>query len=327
MSVAPLLALTSADPWLAAPSRSHRDVPAVAGAALRWAQRNGLRDSQRFIEFASRAFPETRPDRVALFAEWLIWVFHFDDELDEGALGRNPAEVARFCANLAESVRSPSENPLQRAFAQLWNRTVPGMSEVWRQRFVDDFLRYVQAIEKEAENRELKRVPDLAGYPDLRRCIAGPFMYDLMEPVIGVEVPPEIAETDVWWTLVNGAIDVIAWSNDIASREKETAHGDVHNYVLVAAHHLGLDDAASCAWVVDRIQERLRDMHTAARQLPALLRPLPHKQARDTSKVACTLLGAPRGHLDWLCESPRYAADSPGFHQIGAMLGGDEPAA
>ncbi len=74
--------------------------------------------------------------------------------------------------------------------------------------------------------------------------------------------------------------------------------------------------------MVDRIWERLRDIHAAA-----LLRPLPHKQARDTSKVACTLLGAPRGHLDWLCESPRYAADSPGFHQIGAMLGGDEPAA
>ena len=33
------------------------------------------------------------------------------------------------------------------------------------------------------------------------------------------------------------------------------------------------------------------------------------KESRDASKVAVTLLGAPRGHLAWLLESGRYETD------------------
>jgi hypothetical protein len=137
-------------------------------------------------------------------------------------------------------------------------------------------------------------------------------MFDLLEPALRVEVPERLVETRAWTTLLEGASDVVALSNDVASLAKERVFGDVHNYILVVSRALGMDTLQAAAWVNDRIAERIAEMHAAARALPAEFARLriDPGPARGASKVACALLGAPRAHLEWLMESGRYEVDA-----------------
>ncbi|WP_246082955.1 terpene synthase family protein [Nonomuraea diastatica] len=291
-----LLPLTERVPAMAAPCRMHPAVYAIEAAVLDWARRTGLRADPGvgFHRMAGRAFAEFDAAAAALFAQWLTWLFHLDDELDEGS-----CRLDIFDGML----RGAAGHPLEAAFADLWRVTSARMSDRWRSRFAVGLQRQHDACRTEADNRAAGRMPTLEEYPELRRGTVGPYLYDLVEPCLRVEVPGWVHDGEPWRRLVDACSDVTAWCNDVASRPKE--RGDVHNLVVLAMRQLGLGEREATAWVLDRIADRCQDMQEAARRLP--LADLAPKAARDVSKVACAYLAAPRAHLDWLLESQRYA--------------------
>lgn len=291
-----LLPLIERVPAMAAPCRMHPAVYAIEAAVIDWARRTGLRADPEvgYHRMAGRAFAEFDAAAAALFAQWLTWLFHLDDELDERS---GPLDI--FHGMLKGAAR----HPLEAAFADLWRVTSVRMSDPWRARFAVGLQRQYDACRTEAENRAAGRMPTLEEYPALRRGTVGPYLYDLVEPCLRVEVPVWVHESEPWQLLVNACSDVTAWCNDVASRPKE--RGDAHNFVVLAMRQLGLSEREATAWVLDRIAARCQDMRKAARRLP--LDDLEPKTARDVSKVACAYLAAPRAHLDWLLESKRYA--------------------
>lgn len=291
-----LLPLVERVPAMGAPCRMHPSVYAIEAAVIDWARRTGLRADPGvgFHRLAGRAFAESDAAAAALFAQWLTWLFHLDDELDEG-----PCPLDIFHGLLNGTAR----HPLESSFADLWRVTSARMSDHWRSRFAGHLKTQYDACRTEAENRLTGRMPTLGEYPALRRGTVGPYLFDLVEPCLRVEVPAWLHSSEPWQELVEACSDVTAWCNDVASRPKE--HGDPHNLVVLATREYGLDEPAATAWVLDRIAERCHDMHVAARRLP--LGDVDPKTARDVSKVACAFLAAPRAHLDWLLESTRYA--------------------
>lgn len=291
-----LLPLTERVPALARPCRMHPSVYAIEAAVIDWARRTGLRADPGvgYHRMAGRAFAEFDAAAAALFAQWLTWLFHLDDELDERG---GPLEV--FQGLLAGA----ASHPLEAAFADLWRVTSARMSDRWRARFAVNLRRQHEACRAEADNRASGRMPAIEEYPVLRRGTVGPYLFDLVEPCLRVEVPDWVHECESWQELVDACSDVTAWCNDVASRPKE--RDDAHNLVVLAGRQLGLAERDAVAWVLDRIARRCQDMRRAARRLP--LHDLPPAAARDVSKVACAYLAAPRAHLDWLLESARYA--------------------
>ncbi|GAA3119083.1 terpene synthase family protein [Streptosporangium carneum] len=396
VAAASLLPLIDRIPVMAAPCGMHPSIDRITVSLAEWTREVGLDTAAPagFDRMAARAFSGFGVDSTLLFAKWLTWLFHFDDEWDEKPAGRAvgivEAAFARLARHTVEAVlpcgvpetqaartgsragaqgtawtatvrprppasgqtRGPSPlptrsrsslqakglssvqarisapvseglppfqtraaaprpegvTPVEAAFGDLWEATAPRMSPRWRERFTRGLVAQGAACRTEAENRCAGRVPSVAEYPALRRGTAGPYLFDLVEPCLGVEVPVELRESPTWRTLVDACNDVTAWCNDVASHPKERANGDVHNYVTVAAHAFGLPDAEAVAWVNDRIAERAEDLRAAARRLPGLfdefgLSPL---QARNASRVACAFLTAPRAQLEWLLESSRY---------------------
>jgi hypothetical protein len=263
---------------------------------------------------------------VALFAEWLAWLFCFDDERDEGRLGSSPDELDRVWDALlaalggdaerhAEDQGTPADQAtpgraIEVALVDLWYPTSSGMGPGWRRRFVDHLELHRFGVRREAENRVAGRVPGLDEYPLLRRQTAGMFVWDLIEAILEVEVPPELASSVEWTNLKAAVSDVVAWCNDVASLAREEAQGEVHNYVLVAAEALSMDRTVAVDWVLGRIVERLADVHAAAGALPALFaqHEVPPSTAAEVSDVACVLTSAPRAYVEWLVASDRYAS-------------------
>ncbi|MFE3448174.1 terpene synthase family protein [Nonomuraea sp. NPDC059194] len=287
-----LTPLISRVPALAAPCRMHRSVHAIEAAVIDWTRRTGLHVDRRSAchRLAARAFAEFDARAAALFAQWLTWLFHLDDLVDE---------AGQPYPRLFEGTGA---HPLEAAFTDLWRATSATMSDDWRLRFATNLQRQADACRAQADNRVSGRVPTVEEYPALRRGTAGPFLYDLVEPCLRVEVPPELAAAEPWQALVEACADVAAWCNDLASLPKE--RGDAHNFVVVVTHELDLGEPEAVDWVLDRIAGRCADMRAAARRLP--LDELPARTARDVSKVACAYLTAPRAHLDWVTESERY---------------------
>lgn len=295
---------------LGAPCRHHKREREISAAVDRWAGRLVADPGPaRFGEMASRAFPETDADDVVLFGQWLVWLFAFDDLRDDGPIGRDEAATDRLYARV---LAGDASTPIAPTFGELWELTAPRATTGWRQAFQEHMAQHRAACRSEARFRQIGRSPTIHEYAVLRRQANGPFMFDLAEPILGVRLPDELRATRPWQTMLESCNDITAWCNDIASAEKERAQGDVHNYVLVIAqeHDVDLDTATDA--VLDRIARRVTDLEDAARALSLEFGrlDLDHKTARDASKVAVTLLGAPRGHLEWLLESSRYRTDS-----------------
>ncbi|MEV4381137.1 terpene synthase family protein [Streptosporangium sp. NPDC049644] len=312
MAAASLLPLAELVPAMSAPCRMHPSVDLIGAGLAGWARETGLEAPPRagFERMAGRAFAGFGVEAALLFAKWLTWLFHFDDEWDEKPAGRAAEIVETTFARLDLVARAPvhASSPVEIAFADLWKITAGRMSTRWRHRFLAGLAAQGEACRVEAENRCAGRVPSPAEYPRLRRGTAGPYLFDLVEPCLGVEVPAGLRESTTWRTLVDACNDVTAWCNDVASHHKERANGDVHNYVTVAATAFGLSDGAAVTWVNDRIAVRAEDLRISARRLPALFDrfELSTGQAREVSKVACAFLAAPRAQLEWLLESSRY---------------------
>lgn len=302
--------LTETVDALKAPCRRNKHEAEICQAVDAWAARQlGLGSAARFGEMASRAFPETDTDDVVLFGQWLAWLFAFDDLRDEGPIGRDERATDRFYA----TVLSGRGHPIADAFNELWQRISPRTTLGWQTAFHAHLQEHRVACWSEARFRLLGTPPTPYEYAQLRRKANGPFMFDLAEPILRVRLPDELRETSAWQGMLAACNDVTAWCNDIASAEKESAVGDVHNYVLVISHHTNVDLSAATVVVLDRIAERIGDLQEAARALPREFRRLgmSQKESCDASKVAMILLGAPRGHLEWLLESARYDSRQP----------------
>jgi hypothetical protein len=297
---------------LQAPCRRNKHESEICLAVDAWAaSRLGLGSRARFGEMASRAFPEADAADAVLFGQWLAWLFAFDDLRDDGPIGRDE----RATDQLYATVLTGCGHPIADAFGELWQRTAPRTALGWRTVFHAHLQEHRVACWSEARFRLLGTPPTPYGYAHLRRQANGPFMFDLAEPILRVRLPDELRATSAWRAMLAACNDVTAWCNDIASADKERAAGDVHNYVLVIAHQRGADLATATVPVLDRIAERIEHLQNAARALPGEFRRLAmtRKESCDASRVAMILLGAPRGHLEWLLESERYGSDSAIF--------------
>jgi hypothetical protein len=321
-----LLSLPERAAMFTGADRIHHDVWSIGATACAWARGAGLivgepdtppLERARFERLAARVFPAASADRITLYARWLIWLFAFDDARDDGPVGGSATAVDDLYGHLLMSLRRggprPGADPLELALNELWRATTPRMSRDWRRRFLTHMERHRAACVEEAVNRRTGRTPSLDEYPSLRRRSLGRFLFDLVEPVLGIEVPAAVVQTAPWQSLVEGFTDLTAWCNDVASHAVEAARDDPHNYVTVIAAAGGLDPVRAASRVIDRIAERATEIAAAARALPADLTALgvPADSVQEADEVAAVLVRAQGAQLEWLQECGRYGPGAP----------------
>ncbi|REE99474.1 terpene synthase family protein [Thermomonospora umbrina] len=334
MDAALVLSLADRVAALATRSGTHPAVQSIGGRADRWAAARRLVPGDpdgtplgraRFGKLAARLFPEGREDRVVLFTRWLIWTFALDDTIDDTPLGDSATAVHGLYADLLGALRrghsKPEAGPLEVALADLWRETAPGMSAHWRRRFLRHMEDHRTGLGQEAVDRRTGRMPGPAEFPALRRRGAAPYLYDLAEPTLGVELHPGLTAGPAWKALVEGTADMITWVNDVISYLKETGHGAapdrvLHNHVAVLRASGRMETPQAACRVVDLIAQRAPQVRDAARAVAAEFDRLAigPEGRRDTAAVVRALLQAPRAHLDWLTETGRYTlagAESP----------------
>ncbi|WBB61344.1 hypothetical protein O7599_01925 [Streptomyces sp. WMMC500] len=265
-----------------------------------------------FGRFAAAVYP--RSDRLELVAEWQVYNWIVDDQLDEGHVTRTPAQrlhtAAELPAQLDPDLDGPAPTgPLAAALADLWERTAKPLSRAWRERFAAhyrDFLWYT--VLPHAEPARIAG-QSLADFQRRRRLNSGCEMsFDLIEPANSAEIPAAVVASDAYRAVRDAANDVISWTNDIYSVGKETARGD-HDHLAAVLWRL---DGGTRQGALDRaaamVARRTEDFASACRDvrgMRALFGLAPDRWA--VVEESLTDLGSwIAGSLEWHGWSPRY---------------------
>ncbi|MDI2131137.1 terpene synthase family protein [Yinghuangia seranimata] len=287
-----------------------------------WARGLGLVSSEaaehrlasvRLGDFAAHVYPTAALEDLLLAADWIAWLDVLDDQNDDRRTALDPQGFEDFLARVAEVTSTGSygtgAGPIGEALRDLWTRTrTRGGARLCR-RLRLHLLDYLAGNLRQAAYRALGDVCDLAEYGALRRAAGGILVtFDLVEIAGGAELLPPVYYSRTYQRLLTAAGDVVCWTNDVLTLEKETATGDLLNLVTVlrAAHGGRRSDALARAQAL--MEGRLDDFLRAERDVPNLCTALALDPAQRQSLTACVdvLRAWMRGHAAWGLATSRY---------------------
>ncbi len=304
------------------PREIHPQVEAVHQHTLNWALGHRLLQKEvaiqrfhtsRFAWLAARAYPRTSFEELALTNDFFTWLFMLDDQFDDSNFGRQFARMEQVVDSLLAVLGitrigksqqcKPLQGPVAEALLELWERARPLTTPQWQQRFAGHLRDYLDAYLWEIGNRVRGETPAVALYIEKRQDAgAMRLALDYIDLAEHIDLPPEIYQSSLVQTLLLITNNVVCWQNDIVSVEKEMAHGDYSNLVLVLqkAHGCSLQDAISLANELTTREIKL--LESLSDIVPTML---PDYQP-DLQKYLAGARSWIRGNLDWSLESYRY---------------------
>lgn len=281
--------------------------------------------------------PDCDGDELDLVTDWYVWVFYFDDHFLElykkpqdkagakGYLDRLPAFMpvdgpvdalmdgsTGSDASAAGGAAMPEPtNPVERGLADLWTRTMPGMSVGWRRRFARSTRNLLEESLWELSNISIGRVANPIEYIEMRRKVGGaPWSADLVEHANGLEVPGHLAATRPVRVLKETFADAVHLRNDLFSYQREVEQeGELSNGVLVFERFLGYSAQRAADTVNELLTSRLQQFeHTALTEVPELLVlcAADPAQAAAVTAYAKGLQDWQAGGHEWHLRSSRY---------------------
>ncbi|MFD9144430.1 terpene synthase family protein [[Kitasatospora] papulosa] len=318
------------------PQRSNPHVSHTREHLDAWTRRTGLvhRESARrrfqqadFGAFVGMVHPTANSEHLDLVADWFVWLFLVDDQLDDGHLGRSPDRVRDVVERMRAVVegRAPAPAPDEEtpaalvALADLWERTVPQAAAHWRTRFTWHLMTYLTtATTWEAGNRADGIVPSETVYIAKRRHTGAIHVcMDLIEIVAGIGAPESIHNDARFITALEASCNVVCWANDVYSYEKEQVLGEIHNLVHLVRHHRGYGERQALEHVCEEIAAETERFLGAERELLGR-----HPELEDLLVPYLDGMRSwMRGNLDWSRQTPRYnPADVSQYAEPGTYL-------
>ncbi|GAA1273533.1 terpene synthase [Planotetraspora silvatica] len=337
---------TLPDFYVPYPARLNPHLETARAHTKRWADGMGMLDAELGVWneeqldamdyglMCAYTHPDAPAPELDLITDWYVWVFFFDDHFLElfkrsgdtdGAkeyLDRLPAFMP---ADPGTDMPEPV-NPVERGLADLWTRTVPGMSADWRLRFAESTKNLLDESLWELSNINAGRVANPMEYIEMRRRVGGaPWSANLVEHAVGAQIPARVARTRPLCVLRDAFSDAVHLRNDLFSYQREVEEeGELSNGVLVFERFLGLDTQQAADAVNDLLTSRL---HQFENTTLTELSPLFDEHALDPAERMAVLAYVKglqdwqSGGHEWHLRSSRYMNGAAG-EASGPVLGG-----
>jgi hypothetical protein len=278
-------------------------------------------DAMLFGRLSGWVYPDAEPDRLLVLAEWMGWVFTFDDLLDDTAEGRDIGFVdqvvecmAAVCRGKAgRGPKAPTRTVARSrdAFADLWQRITAAMPPRWTARLTAHALEYLHSYRPQAAVNSARTVLDESSFTAHR--LASVSMYPSMDQIEYATAEPihasVIAHPDIA-ALRQAAANVVAWSNDLHSAAKEISVGDLCNYVTVLHHELGVPLQQAADEVLVRIYRQVERFTAVESRIVAMLPRLPAHRRSAVLGLIDGLKFWMTGYVEWSIESGRYRSSN-----------------
>jgi germacradienol/geosmin synthase len=225
--------------------------------------------------------PDCPSEELNLITDWYVWVFYFDDHFldvykrtgdDEGGRAYLERLPLFMPINLEDTPPEPT-NPVERALADLWYRTVPTKTIEWRRRFFESSKAAMDESDWELRNINADRVANPIEYIEMRRKVGGaPWSAHLVEHANFVEVPDRIWDARPMRVLKEAFADAVHLRNDLFSYEREVFdEGELSNCVLVLERFFGISTQEAANLTNDVLTSRIHQFeNTALTELPVM---------------------------------------------------------
>lgn len=296
-------------------------------------------DSHDYALLCAYTHPDCSAEALSLVTDWYVWVFFFDDHFLE-LFKRTPDReggkryLDRLPAFMPMERGAPTPepaNPVEAGLADLWARTVPGMSDAWRVRFAEATKNLLNESLWELANINEGRIANPVEYIEMRRKVGGaPWSAGLVEYAAGAEVPEAVAGERALRVLRDAFSDGVHLRNDLFSYQREVEdEGENSNGVLVLEHFLGCSTQEAAEAVNDLLTSRLQQFENTAL---TELGPLCAGKGLDPAQTAAVLAYVKglqdwqSGGHEWHMRSSRYMNDggaaraAPGFGMAAASI-------
>lgn len=281
---------------------------------IEWARRFGLvgEDSPFRVDLGRVAgcyHPYAQPRVLRLVSDVCAWFFIRDDWLDESEMGRSAQRLTewnrRFMEILEGSNPTDRDEPLAFAMWDLRKRLhQESPSTFWTRRFVRSVREHLDAALWECTNRSSGTAPDIGTYVTMRRKTGGVYIdSDLIEITDRVRLSPEVFYHPAVRSLRDASGNILCWSNDLLSLEKELRNGEVmHNLVFVVQQTDGLTLEDAVARVAEMHDAEMRFFEEQEQQLPIFGGAVDEELQRYVRALRARL----GGNQHWIYEALRY---------------------
>jgi hypothetical protein len=257
--------------------------------------------------------PDARLEELYFCNNCYLWLGLIDDQFDESILKNQPERMNAIQAYLLALLQHNSpflaEGPMARALVDLWRRgSTLTVSPIWKERFRLHLAQYFAACRREAEYCLLHHLPDLATYLLHRRDAAATSLcFDLIELCLHKSLEPAISMSQPLQERLQLAQDILGWTNDLFSLEKEQAVGKTCNLVLVIANQEHCTKSEALSHAGRLINERIRRYQSQLTDLSMF----PSENRQDVSRFLHAITYWISGFLCWSAATARY---QPGSH-------------
>lgn len=296
-------------------------------------------DSHDYALLCAYTHPDCSAEALSLVTDWYVWVFFFDDHFLE-LFKRTPDReggkryLDRLPAFMPMERGAPTpepENPVEAGLADLWARTVPGMSDAWRVRFAESTKNLLNESLWELANINEGRIANPVEYIEMRRKVGGaPWSAGLVEYAADAEVPEAVAGERALRVLRDAFSDGVHLRNDLFSYQREVEdEGENSNGVLVLERFLDCSTQEAAEAVNDLLTSRLQQFENTAL---TELGPLCAEKGLDAAQTGAVLAYVKglqdwqSGGHEWHMRSSRYMNDggaaqaAPGFGMAAASI-------
>ncbi|MEU5768241.1 germacradienol/geosmin synthase Cyc2 [Streptomyces asoensis] len=311
------------------PARLNPHLEQARTHSTRWARDMGMLEGSGIWEQADLEAHDygllcayTHPDcdgpALSLITDWYVWVFFFDDHfLDmfkrtpDRAAGKAHLDRLPLFMPLDLSTPVPEpRNPVEAGLKDLWERTVPHMSQDWRRRFAVATEHLLNESMWELSNIDEGRIANPVEYIEMRRKVGGaPWSAGLVEYATA-EVPAAVAGSRPLRVLMETFSDAVHLRNDLFSYQREVEdEGENSNGVLVLETFFGCTTQEAADTVNDILTSRLHQFeHTAFTEVPAvaLEKGLAPGEVLAVAAYAKGLQDWQSGGHEWHLRSSRY---------------------
>jgi germacradienol/geosmin synthase len=322
------------DFYMPYPARINPNLERARDHSMAWAREMGMLDAPTpagdlvwdeaalarmdYALLCAYTHPDCDGTALDLVTDWYVWVFFFDDDFLAQFKYTRDMPAARAYLDRLElfmTVRGePPPEPLNAAEAglkDLWERTVPSMSDGWVHRFVTSTHNLMVESMWELDNIDRGRVANPIEYIQMRRRVGGaPWSANLVEYAVGAEIPDGLAGTRPMRVLSDTFSDAVHLRNDLFSYQREVQEeGENANAVLVFERFFGYSTQESADLVNDVLTSRLQQFETTTlTEVPALLaeHAVPAPEQIGVAAYVKGLQDWQSGGHEWHMRSSRY---------------------
>ena len=265
----------------------------------------------KFHDLVARAYPYASLEDMEIITDLMFWNFFIDDQFEKAGVSKQPEILEPLKARLVEVIKKDAEltdidTPTVRAWGDFMQRLHhhPSATSECVFRFTKNIEGYFQAIYGEALNNSQGIILDVVTFMKTRASTIAAYPYiDLILMTDQIALPPEVFEHPIVKRLELATINIIAWSNDLFSFNKEMKAGH-NNFNLVTV--LQQEYQVSLQQAFDHAAE----LHNTEVQLFIdLLAQVPSFGTKIDGNLERYLLGLRfwiRANLDWSAGTERY---------------------